>query len=130
MDHGADINIGDGIASPLQLATRAYQRNTEQVAQVVQILLERGADVNLQSQGSGGDFNALETAERGGNATVVRMLLENGAEVSCCYRGESCCPALKAVLLETHHFAAFHGDLAPYQTIERMLRDKGAIMPS
>ncbi|KAJ6016374.1 hypothetical protein N7540_010965 [Penicillium herquei] len=46
---------------------------------IMQILLERGADVNAQ----GGFYgNALLAARSGGNYTLVQMLLERGADQS------------------------------------------------
>ncbi|RMZ87128.1 hypothetical protein DV736_g5644, partial [Chaetothyriales sp. CBS 134916] len=46
---------------------------------VVQMLLEKGADVNAQ----GGEYgNALQAASYRGHETVVQMLLEKGADVN------------------------------------------------
>jgi Ankyrin repeats (3 copies)/Ankyrin repeats (many copies) len=46
---------------------------------VVQILLERGADINARGRGYS---NALYTASEGGHEKVVQMLLERGADVN------------------------------------------------
>jgi ankyrin repeat protein len=46
---------------------------------VVQILLEKGAEVNAQGGGYG---NALQAASEGGHEKVVQILLEKGAEVN------------------------------------------------
>ena len=47
--------------------------------EIVQILLEKGAEVNVQ----GGDYGtALGAASAGGHTEIVQILLENGAEVN------------------------------------------------
>jgi ankyrin repeat protein len=46
---------------------------------VVQLLLERGADVNAQSRPYD---NALQAASSGRNEAVVELLLKNGADVN------------------------------------------------
>ena len=49
------------------------------VKQVVQMLLDEGANVNLQ----GGEYGtALQAASAGGHSEVVQMLLDNGADVN------------------------------------------------
>jgi ankyrin repeat protein len=46
---------------------------------VVNLLLEKGADVNAQ----GGEYgNALQASLYGGHAVVVRLLLDKGADVN------------------------------------------------
>jgi ankyrin repeat domain-containing protein 50 len=46
---------------------------------VVQLLLDRGADVNAQ----GGRYsNALQAASAGGDEKVVQLLLDKGADVN------------------------------------------------
>ncbi|KAJ6101889.1 NACHT nucleoside triphosphatase [Penicillium sp. IBT 16267x] len=49
------------------------------LAEVVQMLLDRGADINAQSGEYG---NALQAASYGGHAEVVQMLLDRGADAN------------------------------------------------
>ena len=65
---------------------------------VVQMLLEKGADVNAQ----GGHYsNALYAASSGGHNKVVQMLLEKGADVNA--QGGHYSNALYAASLEGHN---------------------------
>lgn len=73
LDHGADPDIGgdNDWRTPLQVAVhREDEKNVE-------LLLKRGADPSIQG---GVDGNALKTARKSGNATILRVLLEWGAE--------------------------------------------------
>ncbi|CAL8575827.1 hypothetical protein XPA_001728 [Xanthoria parietina] len=65
--------------------------------QVVQMLLDNGADVNAQ----GGSYtNALQAASAGGHDQVVQMLLDNGADVNA--QGGSYTNALQAASAGGH----------------------------
>ena len=56
-----------------------YYASQSGLGRSVQMLLDKGADVNAQ----GGDYgNALQAASSGGHKTVVQMLLDKGAEVN------------------------------------------------
>jgi ankyrin repeat protein len=47
--------------------------------EIIQLLLDKGADVNAQ----GGEYgNALQAASWGGHQEAVRLLLDNGADVN------------------------------------------------
>ncbi|KAL9038336.1 MAG: hypothetical protein Q9214_005318, partial [Letrouitia sp. 1 TL-2023] len=76
---------------------------------IVQMLLDKGAEVNAQ----GGEYgNALQAASYRGYKKVVQMLLENGAKVKA--QGGYYGNALQAASFEGH------------QTVMQMLLDKGA----
>ena len=77
---------------------------------IVQMLLEKGADVNAQ----GGYYgNALQAASSEGHETVVQILLEKGADVNA--QGGYYGNALQAASSEGH------------ETVVQILLDKGAI---
>lgn len=77
--------------------------------EIVQLLLDRGADVNAQ----GGEYsNALRAASWGGHEKVVQILLDRGADVNA--EGKEYGSALQA--------ASYWG----YEKIVQMLLDKGA----
>ncbi|KAJ7059443.1 hypothetical protein C8F01DRAFT_1295268 [Mycena amicta] len=66
------INIGD-YGNALQAASDGGHPD------IVRLLLEHGADVNMQG---GHDGNALQAASHSGHLDVVRLLLEHGADVN------------------------------------------------
>lgn len=76
-DLGADVNwsyndIMDPIPTPLVAACEGrYMR-------IVNYLLQRGADVNMQ----GGDNTPLSAACKGGFSEIVEILVENGANIN------------------------------------------------
>ncbi len=76
---------------------------------VVQMLLDKGADVKAQG---GGDGNALQAASDGGHEKVVQMLLDKGADVKA--QGGYFGNALQA--------ASYGG----HEKVVQMLLDKGA----
>ncbi|KXH69232.1 receptor-interacting serine/threonine-protein kinase, partial [Colletotrichum salicis] len=64
---------------------------------IVQILLNKGADVNAQ----GGRYgNALQAASEGGHDNIVQMLLNEGADVNA--QGDRYGNALQAASLRGH----------------------------
>lgn len=70
---GADINAKDSNGqTPLMFAVKGSH------VEAVEYLLENGADINARSIKQG--FTALITAAAVGNANVVRLLLEHGAD--------------------------------------------------
>ncbi|KAJ7270941.1 ankyrin repeat-containing domain protein [Mycena rebaudengoi] len=91
--HRTNVDANEG--SALQAATKK-----EHVA-VIQLLLEHGANVNLQG---GHDITALQTASWLGNTVAVQLLLDYGANVAA--RGEH---ALQA--------ASFRGHVAVVQLL-------------
>ena len=72
---GADPNARDEIGEPI-LLLGAYNGNTE----VVKLLLEKGADVNVKRADDG--TTALWIASYEGKTEVVKLLLEKGADVN------------------------------------------------
>jgi ankyrin repeat protein len=76
---------------------------------VVRLLLDKGADINVQ----GGDYgNALQAASANGHEMIVRLLLDKGADINA--QGGHHGNALQAALQGGH------------QTVVRLLVDKGA----
>jgi ankyrin repeat protein len=72
---GADINAKDGDnQTALMLATR------RSYVPIVEFLLQNGAEVNVQSRKQ--QISALMIAAAVGNETIVRMLLDHGADRS------------------------------------------------
>lgn len=72
---------GSDYGNALQVAS--YRGNLD----IVQLLLDNGADVNAQ----GGDYgNALEAASKQGHLNIVRLLLDNEADVNA--QGGTTCP--------------------------------------
>ncbi len=74
LDHGADINAGQGNFIPLSAA--ASKGHLE----VVKLLLDRGADIDAKSPDFG--YTALWWAAWTGKTNVAQLLLERGA--NCC----------------------------------------------
>ena len=93
----------DNIASPLYYASQAG------LMQVLELLVEKGVDMNAQ----GGYFgNALQAASYYGYEVIVKLLLEKGADVNA--QGGHYSNALQA--------ASFGG----HEVIVKLLLDKGA----
>ncbi len=81
--------------------------------QVMQMLLDKGADINAQ----GGEYgNALQAASYGGHDQVVQMLLDKGADINAAATGSDGRTALQA--------AAEGGHLA---VVERLLQQKADV---
>ena len=80
--HGLDVNaISDAGGTALYLACKSQQ------LQVVQILLEAGADVNLTSDRR----YPLMAACDGGNIELINLLLQAGADVKCSKSNNETC---------------------------------------
>jgi cytohesin len=70
---GADVNTVGPFGAPLHIAAERGRLD------LVQVLIERGADVNIRdSQGR----TPLHAAAIGGNAEVIRLLIKLGADVN------------------------------------------------
>lgn len=73
LDNGANFNAQSSIhGNALQMAS--FQGHKE----VVEVLLEKGADVIAQSSAA----NALQAASNRGHKEIVQLLLEKGADVN------------------------------------------------
>ncbi|KAB8234140.1 uncharacterized protein BDW43DRAFT_64210 [Aspergillus alliaceus] len=98
-----------------KIATPLYYASLEGLQHTVELLLERGADVNAQ----GGYYgHALQAASKQGHKEIVQILLEKGADVNA--QGWDCSNALQAasagghkeivqILLETGADVRAHG---------------------
>ncbi len=72
---GADVNkIGAEECTPIMY--EVYMHNYENV----EVLIEKGADVNYQSQYDG--YSSLHWASRKGNLELVKLLIKNGADIN------------------------------------------------
>jgi ankyrin repeat protein len=93
LDHGADVNVrcGPSRETPLHVAVR-----TQQEADTVQLLIDRGADINACTAHG---RTPLDLARRGGRDEVASLLESQGAEgsamsaadllLSACGRGDA-----------------------------------------
>ncbi|QSZ36406.1 hypothetical protein DSL72_006283 [Monilinia vaccinii-corymbosi] len=83
LDHGADINMGDGPwGSPFAAAVKGFdsiESNNGDIDPRILLLLSRGADVNLPHGKSG---NALLTAASHGNVKLMSLILDRGADIN------------------------------------------------
>ena len=80
LDHGADINILDNKGrSALEYATGALNwSKTSKAEQVVKLIIQAGADVNVKSTLG---HTPLIWAARAGNLKITKLLIEKGANV-------------------------------------------------
>lgn len=76
LDAGADVNAKVDGSYPIVRAT--YAGSTE----IVELLIKLGADVNVEEDG---DLRAITIACGGGFADILKLLLDNGAEVKKVY---------------------------------------------
>jgi ankyrin repeat protein len=98
LDYAAELGLED-IVEKLIMTNKWYQKYSEaaQLAAqeghigVIKLLLDKGADVNVQH----GEYcNALQAASYNGHDDMVRLLLDRGANVNA--RGGKYCNALQA----------------------------------
>jgi ankyrin repeat protein len=89
VNHGAHLNVKDGRgATPLLLAIQCAEDD------VVELLLEKGADVNMRGAAAG--FTPLMEAVNMGRPSVAKSLLERGADVHATANGSSALRLAKA----------------------------------
>ncbi|KAK5254019.1 hypothetical protein LTR40_011038, partial [Exophiala xenobiotica] len=77
---GADVNA-PGEHLPIIKAIRRFRGDTE----ILEMLLARGADINLMYRG----WNAVLQAVENGDATLLKLLVERGSPVDLDARDES-----------------------------------------
>lgn len=80
IDFGADVNTTTAYGyTPLIFASGSESGNVK----LVNLLIEKGADVNAQEHysGPGGGTTALMNAAYNGNLEVAKLLLEKGADI-------------------------------------------------
>jgi ankyrin repeat protein len=80
LDHGADLEAawGDMGEKPLHQVSYGKYRSQEDGVRVAQLLFDRGADVNTRRKD---DRTPLHLASYYGNVEIVRLLLDNGADL-------------------------------------------------
>lgn len=126
LDHGASVETREvhtpsgesiPIASPFTIAARNGEDD------VVELLLERGADINqLSGFGRGGDSDtALHAAVYSGDPSTVYLLLTHGADVKSALGPGGTVPA--ALLQPAAHSPRF-------AALRDLLMEYGAKMPS
>ena len=76
IDAGADINIGRHISRPLTRAVWFMQH------ELVAFLLEKGANVNYQSQDGGAISSTLRAAITRGDKAMITFLSQKGADIN------------------------------------------------
>jgi ankyrin repeat protein len=107
LEHGANINGGDYL-TPLKATLNA----PGDLKDMIQLLLECGADINTRSGLLMDGMGALQSASYQGNRAVVRLLLAEGVDVNA--QGGQFGNALQAA------------SLFGWETIIFLLLDKGA----
>jgi ankyrin repeat protein len=76
LDHGADVNARSGDArTPLLIAAGRFANTA-----VVRLLLDHGADLSAKSPATNGYATVLSEAARTGDESLLRMLIERGAD--------------------------------------------------
>ena len=76
LDHGADPNAkSDDGRTPLMIASGRTGG-----APVVRLLIDRGAEINVQAPGPLGETNALVEAAYTGDEQIMRLLIDRGAD--------------------------------------------------
>ena len=80
LDCGVDVNAKDTYGStPLDFATLVTNGSND--PRVYRLLLDRGADPNVQAHGRFGGLTPLHRASQNGRVEVARLLFEHGANV-------------------------------------------------
>ena len=80
LDCGVDVNAKDTFGStPLDFATLVT--NSFNDPRVFRLLLDRGADPNIQAPGRSGGLTPLHRVSQNGRVEVARLLFEHGANV-------------------------------------------------
>jgi ankyrin repeat protein len=109
LDKGMDVNVNTNdnlLYAAIKTQTHGYYSDT---ASIIEMLLEKGANVNLQ----GGEFgNPLQLASYWGYEDIVQLLLKNGANVNA--KGGKWGYAIWAAMSKGRH------------TIVHLLRQHGA----
>jgi ankyrin repeat protein len=99
LKHGADVNARLDDAFWCETALQeAVSRGFVETVEMLEMLLEHDADLNIQTGGLFG--TALQAAAHSGSVEVVEMLLDHGAEINAIAGG--CGTALKAASERGH----------------------------
>lgn len=84
LEKGADVNLSNGLMTPLMLASLYYHNNSHEELDIIKLLLEYGARINdVNSDGMTALLYSLETSI---NMFIPELLIKSGADISVKYK--------------------------------------------